>query len=67
MTAHFPVGGNESGNGGGGGRPLGNVSLLGCKEAESAMVAAKREADAMEKRLTALIKKNKRLVLGSGH
>jgi CCR4-NOT transcription complex subunit 4 len=68
MTAHFAVGGNSADGGiGGGGRPLGNVSLLGCREAESAMVAARKEAEGIEKRLTALVKKNKRLLLGSGH
>ncbi|KAI9826579.1 MAG: transcriptional repressor general negative regulator of transcription subunit 4 [Thelocarpon impressellum] len=47
---------------------LPSVPLLSVEEAESAMLAAKRETEGLEKRLNALLKKNRRLVLqGSGH
>jgi hypothetical protein len=62
MTAHFAVGRD-----GDSGRPLGNVSLLSLPEAETSMQAARKEAEGIEKRLHALVKKNRRLLLGSGH
>jgi CCR4-NOT transcription complex subunit 4 len=62
MTAHFAVGRD-----GDSGRPLGNVSLLSLPEAETAMQAARKEADVIDKRLHALMKKNRRVLLGSGH
>jgi CCR4-NOT transcription complex subunit 4 len=62
MTAHFAVGRD-----GDSGRPLGNVSLLSLPEAESGMQAARKEAEVIEKKLHALMKKNRRLLLGSGH
>jgi hypothetical protein len=61
MTAHFAVSGDNRG------QPLGNVSLLSLSEAESAMQIARKETEGFEKRLNALIKKNRRLLLGSGH
>lgn len=61
MTAQFAVSGDNRG------QPLGNVSLLSLNEAESAMQLARKETDGLEKRLNALIKKNRRLLLGSGH
>lgn len=61
MTAHFAVSGDNRG------QPLGNVSLLSLTEAESAMQIARKETEGLEKRLNALIKKNRRLLLGSGH
>ncbi|TVY48081.1 General negative regulator of transcription subunit [Lachnellula occidentalis] len=62
MTAHFAVGRD-----GDSGRPLGNVSLLSLPEAETAMQAARKEAEIIEKKLIALVRKNKRMLLGSGH
>jgi CCR4-NOT transcription complex subunit 4 len=62
MTAHFAIGGDINR-----GQPLGNVSLLSLGEAESAMQIARKETEGLEKRLNALIKKNRRLLLGSGH
>ncbi|RDL36508.1 RING protein [Venustampulla echinocandica] len=48
-----------------GGRPLGNVSLLSLSDAESAMQTARKESDSVEKKLLAVMKRNRRLVLGS--
>lgn len=62
MTAHFAVGRD-----GDSGRPLGNVSLLSLPESETAMQAARKEVEMIEKRFFALVKKNKRMLLGSGH
>ncbi|TVY13241.1 General negative regulator of transcription subunit 4 [Lachnellula arida] len=62
MTAHFAVGRD-----GDSGRPLGNVSLLSLTEAETAMQAARKEAEIIEKKLIALVRKNRRMLLGSGH
>ncbi|TVY37280.1 General negative regulator of transcription subunit [Lachnellula subtilissima] len=62
MTAHFAVGRD-----GDSGRPLGNVSLLSLPEAETAMQAARKEAEIIEKKLIALVRKNRRMLLGSGH
>jgi CCR4-NOT transcription complex subunit 4 len=62
MTAHFAVGGNMDR-----GQPLGNVSMLGLTEAESALQIARKEAEGFEKRLNALLKKNRKLLLGSQH
>jgi hypothetical protein len=61
MTAHFAISGDNRG------QPLGNVSLLSLAEAESAMQLARKETEGLEKRLNALIKKNRRILLGSGH
>lgn len=63
MTAHFAVGRDHDR----GGQPLGNVSLLSLPEVESAMQLARKESELLEKRFNALLKKNKRLLLGSGH
>lgn len=62
MTAHFAVG-REIDRG----QPLGNVSLLSLPEAESAMQLARKETETLEKRLSGLMKKNRRLLLGTGH
>lgn len=63
MTAHFAVGRD-----GDSGRPLGNVSLLSLTESESAMQMARKEAESLEKKLLAMMKKNRKLLLGSaGH
>jgi CCR4-NOT transcription complex subunit 4 len=70
MTAHFTLTGREGATGGnasGNGQPLGNVSLLTLSEAETAMQMARKETDVLEKKLNALLKKNRRLLLGSGH
>ena len=62
MTAHFAVG-RESGRGG---QPLGNVTLLSLPDAESALQAARKETDKLEKSFNQMMKKNRRLLLG-GH
>jgi CCR4-NOT transcription complex subunit 4 len=61
MTAHFAVGGDINR-----GQPLGNVSLLSLSDAETALQIARKETEGFEKKLHALIKKNRRLLLGSG-
>jgi CCR4-NOT transcription complex subunit 4 len=61
MTAHFAIGGDINR-----GQPLGNVSLLSLPDAESALQMARKETEGFEKKLQALIKKNRRLLLGSG-
>lgn len=48
-------------------QPLSNVTLLSLQDAEAAMQAARKETEGLEKRLNALIKKNKKLLLGSGN
>lgn len=62
ITAHFAIGRDIDR-----GQPLGNVTLLSLRDAESAMQAARKETDGLEKRLNALLKKNRRLLLGSGN
>jgi hypothetical protein len=62
MTAHFAVGRDIDR-----GQPLGNVSLLSLSDAETAMQIARKETEGLEKRLNTLLKKNRRLLLGSGH
>ena len=62
ITAHFAVGGNLDRS-----QPLGNVSMLGVSEAESALQIARKEAEGFEKRFNALLKKNRKLLLGSQH
>ena len=44
---------------------LPSVPLMNADDAESAMLAARKETEAIEKRLNALLRKNKRLVLGA--
>ncbi|RKF54332.1 putative rna recognition domain-containing protein [Golovinomyces cichoracearum] len=44
-----------------------SASLLSLPDAESAMQIARKESDSLEKKLNALIKKNRRLLLGAGH
>ena len=63
MTAHFAIGGGGDVNRS---QPLGNVSLLSLADAETALQAARKETEGFEKKLHALIKKNKKLLLGSG-
>lgn len=62
MTARFAVGRD-----GDSGRPLGNVSLLSLAEAETAMQAARKDVESIEKKFQALMKKNRRLLIGTGH
>ncbi|KAG0645748.1 Modulator of transcription 2 [Hyphodiscus hymeniophilus] len=62
MTAHFAIGKDIDR-----GQPMGNVSLLSLTEAESAMQMARKETDNLEKRLNTILKKNRRILLGSGH
>lgn len=65
MTAQFAIAGDLSR--GQPGQPLGNVSLLSLSEAEGALQIARKETEGFEKRLNALIKKNRRLLLPSSH
>ena len=58
--------GGASGTGGGD-SGMGTVPLLSVEEAESALAASRKDTEALEKRLTSLVKKNKRLVLGTAH
>ncbi|KAF2193390.1 hypothetical protein K469DRAFT_712144 [Zopfia rhizophila CBS 207.26] len=44
----------------------GRGSVLGVDEAEQAMLAAKKDTEALEKKLAGLIKRNKRMVSGAG-
>ena len=62
MTAHFAVGRDIDR-----GQPLGNVSLLSQSEAESALQMARKETESLEKKLNLLLKKNRRLLLGTVH
>lgn len=62
ITAHFAIGGSLDRS-----QPLGNVSMLGVSEAESALQLARKEAEGFEKRFNALLKKNRKLLLGSQH
>lgn len=61
MTAHFAVGGDMTRS-----QPS-SVSLLSLPESETAMQLARKDAEILEKRLNALIKKNRRIMLGSSH
>ena len=62
ITAHFSVGRDVEG-----GAPLASVTMLSLRDAEAAMQAARKETEGLEKRLNALLKKNRRLLLGSGN
>ncbi|RDW75223.1 hypothetical protein BP6252_06365 [Coleophoma cylindrospora] len=62
MTAHFAVSKEIER-----GQPLGNVSLLSLSESETAMQMARKETETLEKKLNQLLKKNRRLLLGTGH
>ncbi|KAH8816199.1 hypothetical protein F5884DRAFT_213526 [Xylogone sp. PMI_703] len=62
MAAQFAIGHENEKN-----DTLGNVSLLSVDEAESAIQLARKETEVLEKKLNVLIKKNRRLLLGSGH
>lgn len=62
MTAHFGTGKDN-----GRSQHLGNVTLLNLPDAENALHMAKKETEKLEKGLNQLLKKNKRLLLGSGH
>lgn len=57
------IGVNESGNG----MSWNGVSLLGFGEAEQALGMARKETEGIEKKLVNLWKKNRRVMLGSGH
>lgn len=61
MTAHFAFSGDITRN------TPSTVSLLSLSESETAMQHARKDAESLEKRLTALIKKNRRLVMGASH
>lgn len=42
-------------------------SVLGVNEAEKAMLASRKETDALDKKLNALLKRNRKLVFGNSH
>ncbi|KAG6008908.1 hypothetical protein E4U21_003720 [Claviceps maximensis] len=46
---------------------LGGISLMSVEDAEARLVAARRETDKLEKGLNAVIKRNRRLLLGAGN
>jgi CCR4-NOT transcription complex subunit 4 len=48
------------------GRGYGRGSVMSLEEAERAMLAARKEHDVLEKKLAALMKKNKKLFAGVG-
>ena len=62
MTAHFALG-QENGRT----QPLGNVALLSLEDSEKALQSAKKETEKLEKSLNQLLKKNRRLLLGTSH
>jgi CCR4-NOT transcription complex subunit 4 len=62
MTADFAIGKETDQV-----QPLGNVSLLSLSEAETAMQMARKETENLEKRLNTILKKNRRILLGTGH
>lgn len=72
ITAHFAVASGLT-NGGVNGNTLHgaagstSVGMLSVSEAESALQLARKEAEVLEKRLNGLLKKNRKLLLGSGH
>lgn len=45
----------------------GRVATMSVEDAEQAWLTSRRETEALEKRLNALIKKNRKLVFGNGH
>ncbi|MCJ1312275.1 transcriptional repressor general negative regulator of transcription subunit 4 [Agyrium rufum] len=47
--------------------PPGGLKVLSVEDAERAMWASRKETEALEKKLSALIKKNRRLLIGSTH
>lgn len=61
MTAHLAISGDMTRN------QSNTVNLLSLSDSESAMQHARKDAELLEKRLSALIKKNRRLVMGGGH
>lgn len=62
MKAHFSVGSRDDRA-----QALDNVTMLSVEEAESAMLLARKEVEHIEKKMSALVKKNRRLLMGSGH
>ncbi|KAG6013304.1 hypothetical protein E4U43_007362 [Claviceps pusilla] len=46
---------------------LGGISLMSVEDAEARLTAARRETEKLEKGLNAVIKRNRRLLLGSGN
>lgn len=61
-VAHIDDGVKVPGGGGVGGMPL-----MGVEDAEKALAAARKETDKLEKGLNAVIKRNRRLMLGPGN
>ncbi|KAF2203569.1 hypothetical protein GQ43DRAFT_469844 [Delitschia confertaspora ATCC 74209] len=49
-----------------GGAGVGKRNVLGVEEAEQAMLTARKETEVLEKKLSALVKRNRRLVSGAG-
>ncbi|UNI18091.1 RING-type E3 ubiquitin transferase [Purpureocillium takamizusanense] len=52
---------------GGGGSGFGGMPLMSVEDAEMALAAARKETEKLEKGLNAVIKRNRRLLLGSGN
>lgn len=72
ITAHFAIAsglntGGLNANSFNGPAGTTNVGMLSVSEAESALQIARKEAEGFEKRLNALIKKNRKLLVGTGH
>jgi CCR4-NOT transcription complex subunit 4 len=57
---------STSGFGGSDGGRYGRGSVMSMEEAERAMHAARKEHDVLEKKLAAIMKKNKKMVGGTG-
>lgn len=57
---------NVGGVGAGAGGVVRRSAVLGVNEAEKAMLAARKETDALDKKLNALLKRNRKLVFGNG-
>ncbi|XP_044716100.1 RING/Ubox like zinc-binding domain-containing protein [Hirsutella rhossiliensis] len=73
-AAGVGVGGAQSGGGddgakmpGGGSGGVGGMPLMSVEDAEMALAMARKETDKLEKGLNAVIKRNKRLLLGGGN
>lgn len=57
--------GGEGGGGGGGRGGGGAGGVLGVEEAEQAMLQSRREAEQLEKKVNALVKRNRRVLSGA--
>lgn len=66
LVSAIESGGALSGFGGSNGARRNGRSVLSIDEAEQAMLAAKKDQDALEKKLASLMKRNKKFVSGTG-